>query len=375
MDFALSDDQVMLRDSVARYLEKHYDFATRTSVVANGGLDAPTWRTFAELGWTGACLPESAGGYGGGPVEAMVLMEQLGRRLVVEPFVWTVIVGGQLLRAVPGEHGQALLDQMIAGELHVALASMERHSRYDLAAISTQAVEHEGGWLIDGTKALVPNGAAADVLFVTAQVQGTPGLFLVDRKATGVTTVPFRAQDGHNAAEIRLNAVRLESSALVATGDRALEIIELACDHGRAAHCAEAIGSADYLIAATTAHLKQREQYGAPLAKLQVLQHRLAEMYVNTELARSMAISATLALDLPEAQRQRKVSAARVQVIDSLRFVTQQAVQLHGGMGISEELDVAHHFKRAVTTSALLGDEDFHLSRFMALDPADAEPA
>ena len=368
MDFTLTDDQQMLRDNAARYLEKEYDFAKRTKLVAAGGVSLDNWRAFAELGWTGACLPESAGGYGGA-VEGMVLMEQFGRHLVVEPFVWTVIVGGQLLKGLPDGRGTELLEQMIAGDCHIGLASIERHSRHDLAAIATTAAEKDGGWVLNGVKAVVPNGALADLLFVTAKVQDTLALFLVERTALGLTITPFQTQDGHNAAEIRLENVTLGSDSCIAMGEQAIDLIELASDHGRAALCAEAIGSADYLIKATTAHLKQREQYGAPLAKLQVLQHRLAEMYVTTELARSMAILATLSLDLPHIDRQRAISAARVQVIQSLCYVTQQAVQLHGGMGISEELDVAHHFKRAVTTALLLGDESYHLDRFMVLEP------
>jgi alkylation response protein AidB-like acyl-CoA dehydrogenase len=371
MDFTLTDDQQMLRDSVARYLEKEYDFSKRVKLVADGGISPSNWRTFADLGWTGACLPESVGGYGGA-VEGMILMEQFGRHLVVEPFIWSVIVGGQLLQALPDERARRLLERMIAGECHIALASIERNSRHDLAAIATTAVKIDGGWVLNGVKAVVPNGAAADILFVTAKVQDVVALFIIERNTKGLNIIPFQTQDGHNAAEIRFDNVTLPSDACIANGEDAINLIELASDHGRAALCAEAIGSADYLITATTAHLKQREQYGAPLAKLQVLQHRLAEMYVTTELARSMAISATLSLELPSDERKRAISAARVQVIQSLRYVTQQAAQLHGGMGISEELDVAHHLKRAVTTAILLGDESFHLDRFMALEmPAE----
>lgn len=375
MDFSYSEDQIMLRDSVARYMEKQYDFASRSRIIASEGFDAKTWQTFAELGWTGACLPEAAGGYGGGPIEAMILMEQFGRYLVVEPFLWTVVVGGQLLQALPEVRATPLLQQMIAGKLQVALADIERHSRYDLSAVATTATAHDGSWVIDGVKPMVPNGLQADLLFVTAQMQGAPALFAIDSKVAGLTMTPFRLHDGQNAAEIRFDRVKIDRTALVSTGDSAIVTIELASDHGRAAQCADAIGSADHLLSATTAHLKQREQYGAPLVRLQVLQHRLAEMYVSIELARSMAISAALSLGLPPAQRARAISAARVQVIQALRFVTQQAVQLHGGMGISEELDIAHHFKRAVTSSALLGDECFHLERFMALDPIDLKAA
>lgn len=373
MDFSQSEDQSLLSDSIDRFLEKEYDFAARTKTVdEKGGYSPDVWRSFAELGWTGACLPEDMGGYGGSPVEAMIIMERFGRHLVVEPFVWTVIVGGQLLQAVNNERRTALLEEMVAGEHHVALATQERHSRYDLEKIETRATPGGNGWRIDGVKAIVPNGAVADLLFVSALTTEGVSLFFVSRDTAGVTVVPFQTQDGHNAAEIRFENVFVDAAALVGEPGTALDIIDRAMDHGIAALCAEGVGSADYLIKTTTAYLKQREQYGAPLAKLQVLQHRLAEMYVSTELARSMATYAAQALSLPAAERKRALSAAKVQSIQSLRFVTQQAVQLHGGMGISEELDVAHHFKRAVTTAMLLGDEGFHLDRFQELDVASA---
>lgn len=372
MDFSLSEDQILLRDSVDRFLEKEYDFATRMETVRQGGYSAGVWKSFAELGWTGACLSEEAGGYGGSPVEAMIIMESFGRHLVVEPFVWTVIVGGQLLQAVPPSRRAPLIEAMVGGDLHVALATEERRSRYDPAAVETRAVADGSGSRIDGVKAIVPNGAVANILFVSALTAEGVTLFTVDRDAAGVSMVPFQTQDGHNAAEIRFDHVRVEADALVGKAGGGADLIDLASDHGIAALCAEGVGSAAHLIATTTAHLKQREQYGAPLAKLQVLQHRLAEMYVTTELARSMTICAAMSLDRPAEARKRALSAAKVQSIQSLRFVTQQAVQLHGGMGISEELDVAHHFKRAVTTAMLLGDEDYHLHRFMELDADEA---
>ena len=259
---------------------------------------------------------------------------------------------------------------MVSGDLHIALATIERHSRYDLTVITTCAKPEGDGWQLDGVKAVVPNGAIADVFFVTAQTNVGVSLFIVERTAPGVNILPFQTQDGHNAAEVRFDAVALGPDALVGEVGGGIAIVERACDHGIAALCAEAVGSASYLIAATTAHMKQREQYGAPLAKLQVVQHRLAEMFVTTELARSMAVYAALSLDLSTDARKRALSAAKVQAMQSLRFVAQNAVQLHGGMGISEELDIAHHYKRMVTSAMLLGDETHHLNRFIALDTA-----
>lgn len=381
MDFGLSDDQRLLRDSVGRFLEREYGFAARSGIVAAGGISFEKWRGFAELGWLGACLPEAAGGYGGGPVEAMLIMEGFGRHLVVEPFVETVVTGGQLLQGLPGPVRNPLVERMIGGDLQIALATAERQSRFDLADVVTEARTTGDGWELHGVKPIVANGAVADLIFVTARTSGNRAdvdgvtLFMVDRGAPDVSVRPFLTHDGRNAAEIGLDGVRVGGNAVVGDIGAGLAVVEQACDHGLAALCAEAVGSADYLLSTTAAHLKQREQYGGPLARLQVLQHRLAEMYVATELARSAAILATLSLDEPDTQRKRAVSGARVQAIQSLRFVAQQAVQLHGGMGVSEELDIAHHLKRSVVAGMHYGDEAWHLARFIALDPDAAPPA
>lgn len=361
----LTDEQQMLRDSAVRFLEKHHDFAARGRLLA-GGDDGTLWRQMAELGWIGACLAEDRGGFGG-PAEAAVLMQEFGRRLVTQPLLESAIVGGQLIAAMPGPRRDELLDRLMAGDLQVALAATERHSRHALDRVDCIARTSASGWRISGTKTMVAQGDRADLLFVTARVEGGTGLslFAVPTDSRGLSRRNFRLHDGRGAAEITLSGCELDGEALVGDEGQAFPIVSLAVDHGSAALCAEAVGSADHVLAATIEYLKTRVQYGAPLARLQVLQHRLAEMFVAAEQARVMAAFATEALSLPEAERASRVSAARVAVDDYTGFVRRQAVQLHGGMGVSEELDIAHHLKRAMVAGQSHGDASYHLSRYM----------
>lgn len=368
----LTDDQEQLRDSVARFLERQYDFAARRAILESGGFSPQMWQQFADLGWLGACIEESMGGYGG-PVEAGVLLQALGRSLVLEPIIETAVVGSRLLATLAQPLRDALLGDMIGGTLQVALATTERRSRFDLADVETTAVPRGAGWALTGAKIMVANGDRADRVFVTARTGGSSGdrngvsLFMLAADTPGFARDPFRTHDGRGAANIVLDSVLVGPEALVGEEGCGLRIVEAAIEHGCAALCAEAVGSCDHVLAATIGYLKTREQYGAPLAKLQVLQHRVAEMYVATEQARVMAGLATAALALDDAkERGARVDAARVAVIGYSRFVTQQAVQLHGGMGVSEELDIAHHLKRNMVAGIQLGNEAHHLERFTA---------
>lgn len=372
MPMNLTDDQQQLRDSVTRFLGREYDFAVRRSILESGGFSPAMWRQFAELGWLGACIEESLGGYGG-RVEAAVLLEEMGRNLVLEPLLETAVVGGRLLAALASPLRENLIAQMIEGNLQVALATTERHSRFDLADVETKAVPRGSGWALTGAKVMVTNGDRADRLFVTARTGGGArcregvSLFMLTGDMPGVSINRFRAHDGRGAANIILDGVLAGPDDLVGREGAGLAIVEAAMEHGCAALCAEAVGSCDHVLSASISYLKTREQYGAPLARLQALQHRIAEMYVATEQARVMAGLATdaLALDDP-AERAARIDAARVAVIGYSRFVTQQAVQLHGGMGVSEELDIAHHFKRNMVAGIQLGNETHHLERFTA---------
>lgn len=368
MDFELSSDQQMLRDSAHRYLQDAYPYERHRCIVREGGYSAQVWRDFAQFGWLGATLPEASGGYGG-PVEAAILMEAFGRHRVVEPFVWTIVMGGQLLRhgALSGRR-ETLIQRLIEGQLHLAWAVPEGDAGQDFNRIESKATPLGAGWKLEGRKAVVCNGGVADMAFVTARLQDGIGLFLLDAGMPGLAWRRFQCNDGSAAAELTLHGVEVGRDSLIASGPDAIDLLDLASDHGCAALCAEVVGSCAYLVQTTSEYLKTREQYGAPLARFQVLQHRLADMYVAVELARSMAWVAACALEHPVGQRRRDVSSARVQAIRCARLVGREAVQLHGGMGMSEELDVSAHFKRLMLSTLLLGDETHHLRRMGAQD-------
>lgn len=367
MDFTYSSDQQMLRDAAQRYLQQEYGYAQREKILRASGFSARVWQDFAAFGWLGAALPEDAEGYGGGPEEAALLMEALGRHVVLEPYLQTVVVGGLLLRrGLQGARRAALLQRLVGGQLQLALAALENDVGQDFLRIDTRAVPTATGWSISGRKAVVANGGIAELFFVSALTPEGLSLFLVEREAPGVSLRSYRSNDGQTAAELRLREVAAGPADLVGPPGGAQELLVLAADHASAALCAEVVGSSAYLVDATCQYLKTREQYGAPLAKFQVLQHKLADMFVQVELARSMVHVAAAALDKPAPRRMHDVSAARLQSIKCARLVGREAVQMHGGMGMSEELDVSAHFKRLAMATLQFGDEAFHLARMAA---------
>lgn len=354
----------MLRDSVQRYLQQEYSYRQRSEILSQGGFSRKVWKDFAGFGWLGAALPEEAGGFGGGPLEAGLLMELFGRHLVLEPFLHTVVVGGFLLQQVlDGARRSALLERMIGGDLQLALAASEVDVGHDPSRIATRAEAEGTGWRLSGRKPVVANGGIADLFFVSAMAPEGLSMFLVDRASLGVVTRVFRGNDGQTMAELTLDGVVVMPTDLVGAAGGAHDLITLAADHAGAALCAEVVGSTAYLLDTTCQYLKIREQYGAPLAKFQVLQHKLADMYVSVELARSMSHVATAALAKPSGERMREISAARLQSIKCARLVGRDAVQMHGGMGMSEELDISAHFKRLMMSTLQFGDEAFHLTR------------
>jgi alkylation response protein AidB-like acyl-CoA dehydrogenase len=369
LDFDLSPDQQMLRDSAQRYLQQEYDYRTRGRSLETGGFSGRTWRDFAEFGWLGAALPEEAGGFGGGPVEAAILMEAMGRHAVLEPYLQTVVLGGALLQFsdLPEDRRSGLLQRLVAGDLQLAVAALESDVGQDFERVGTKAVATPGGWALHGRKPVVANGPLADAFFVSARTAGGLALFLVEKEAPGLRVRPYRSNDGQTAAELRFDAVAVRSQDVAAAPGAAATLLSLAADHGAAALCAEVVGSSAYLVDATCEYLKTREQYGAPLAKFQVLQHKLADMYVQVELARSMVYVAAAALSKPAGPRMREISAARLQSIDCARLAGREAVQMHGGMGMSQELDISAHFQRLTMTTLQFGDRPFHLARMAAL--------
>jgi len=373
MDFDLSDEQRLLQDSVERLISDEYGFEQRKALgKSEAGYSDAMWAKFAELGFLGLPFAEDDGGFGGGPVETMILMEAFGRGLVLEPYLATVVLGGGFLRH-GGNAAQkaALIPEVAAGKLKFAFAHTEAQSRYDLNAVETTARRDGDGWILDGRKGVVLHGDSADKLFVTARIGGGPrdrsgiGLFLVDAGASGVSRQGYATQDGLRAAEVTLVGVRVAADGVFS--EDALPLVERVVDEAIAAVAAEAVGAMAATQALTIDYLKTRKQFGVAIGSFQVLQHRGSEMFIALEQARSMAMLATMmAAEDDAAERRKAVAAAKIQIGRSARFVGQQAVQLHGGIGMTMEYAVGHYFKRLTMIDTMFGDADHHLERLAA---------
>ncbi len=375
MNFTLDEEQKMLRESAERFLANEYTFdARRRRLAAGPGFDRDTWKAFADLGWLGIGIDEEFGGLGGSGVETAVLMEAFGGALVAEPYLATCVLGGQAIRHA-GSPAQktVLLTGVAKGETLLAFAFAEPGSRYELARIATRAVRDGDGFVIDGRKAVVFDAADADAIVVAARTAGDVAdrdgvtLFLVDNGAPGLTRRDYATVDGLRASELTLRRVAVGANAVVGEVDAGLPVVERVVDGAIAAVAAEAVGIMAALNRQTLDYLKTRRQFGRPLAEFQVLRHRMVDMFAAHELSKSMAYMAAVCIDDGDAGvRARAASAAKVQVGKAGRFVGQQAVQLHGGMGMTDELPVGHYFKRLTMIDTLFGDVDFHLRRFAA---------
>lgn len=372
MQFAFTDEQKLLAESVARFVTKDYAFESRRKVMAGDeGWGRDTWNKFAELGWLAAPFTEEQGGLGGGPVEAAIVMEGFGKGLVLEPYLPTVVLGGGLL-AAGGRRD--LLAALIEGKLQASLAWVEPKARFDLAHVETRAARTNGGFALSGRKGVAFNAAAADWIIVPARTAGGTNdkqgitLFLVPKGAKGLALRPYRTVDGARAAEVTLDSVTLGPDAVLGEVDWGHPLLEAAIDRGIAAVCAEAAGIMAHIVATTRDYLKTRKQFGVPLASFQVLQHRSVDMYVLAEQAASMAYRAAVLADAREpADRARAVSAAKAWIGKAGRKVGQDAIQMHGGMGMTDEMPVSHYFKRLTMIDTLFGDYRFHRRRFAAL--------
>jgi alkylation response protein AidB-like acyl-CoA dehydrogenase len=371
MDFRYSEEQLALQDTLQRFISRDYDFERRRALARSPlGFSAEAWERYAELGLLALPFPEEFGGLGGSGVDVMAVMEQVGQGLLLEPYLSTVVLCGGLIRDAASEPiKRSILPQIAAGKLQMALAVYEASGRYDLAHVACTAVEAGGGWTLSGRKAVVIDAPSADYFLVSARSAGrvsdTEGvsLFLVPRDAPGVTTLPYPTQSGGRAADLELTNV--SAKAVIAIPGRALGIIERAVDSAIAALCAEALGIVMALNQATLNYLKTRKQFGVPIGAFQALQHRMAEMIIAAEQARSMAIIAAVHVDVDDvAKRRRAISGAKAYVGQAARFVGQQAVQLHGAMGMVDDVIVSHYFKRLTMIDMSLGDADFHLARF-----------
>lgn len=370
MDFTLTDEQSQFSDSVRRFVRQEYGFAVRCETVGrHAGFNRAHWRQFAELGWLGIGLPEAVGGLDGGAIESALVMQELGQGLVVEPYLAVAILAAQALNAGAGEaQKQALLPALISGELLPVLAHGEPGAHGRVAQVATRAEpDGQGGYRLHGRKSLVLGGALADRLIVSARTSGDSdqehgiSLFLVAPDAPGLTLQPRRLIDGSSAADLLLDGVAVGADALLGTQDTAFAAIDLATSHAIVALCAEAIGAMDKVIEMTRDYLMTRKQFGVAIGSFQALQHRMADMLCELEQSRAMLYRALAHLDAAPAERRHAVSAAKAQIGASGKFVGAQGIQLHGGIGMTEEFAIGHYFKRLTVIDALFGNRQFHL--------------
>ncbi|BEV00167.1 acyl-CoA dehydrogenase family protein [Novosphingobium olei] len=372
MDLSFTETQDMLRETLARFLADTYDFETRKKMLARPeGRDPGIWNALAtELGILSAPFAEEHGGMGGGAIENMIVMEELGKVIAIEPYLQTVVIGGNALKYAGGAHADALIPQIIGGEAIFAFAYAEPKGRYDLARIETTAKKDGAGYVLNGHKAVVYAAPWATHLLVTARTGGSGAdregveLFLVDAKAAGITRRDYPTVDGFMASEVYFENVAIGADALLPGG---LDLIERLVDDATMAVCAEGLGAGRRHHELTLAYTKERKQFGQPIGKFQALQFRLADMMVEAEQIESMVLMGTLKLDLPAAERKAAVSLAKAKVARSLRFIGQNATQTHGGIGITMELAAAHYFKRTTMIEGQFGSSDYHLERYEAL--------
>jgi alkylation response protein AidB-like acyl-CoA dehydrogenase len=357
MNFDYSEEQQLLADSVRRFLARDYEFEARRKIVASaGGWSPKVWATFAEMGLTGLPFPAEHGGFGGGAVDLMGVMEAFGETLVVEPYLPTVMAGRIAARS---PLAGTILPQVIEGRMKLAFAHAEKGARYDLACINARASRNGNGWVLEGEKAAVVGAPMADKLVVSARTSDGVALFLTDK----VEGHPYPTLDGMRAADLVFHQTKAERLP------GGLELIEEVVDFATALACAEAVGAMKFACDSTLEYLKTRKQFGVPIGTFQALQHRMVDMVIAQEQARSMACLACSKVDQSgdAKERMRSVSAAKIKIADSARHVSQEAVQLHGGMGMSEELKISHTFRRLTVLAAQFGDADHHLARFAEL--------
>ncbi len=375
MDFDLNEEQRLLKDSIDRLMATEYAFEKRKAHAASAtGSSDELWAKYAELGLLALPFAEADGGIGGGPTETMIVMEALGRALALEPYFATVVLGGGMLRRGSVEQRARIVPGVASGELKLALAFQEKQSRYDLADVQTTAKRDGDDWVLDGEKGVVLGGDTADRIFVTARTSGARrdrngiGVFMVDAKAAGLSRRGYVTQDGLKAAQLTLAGVKVVAADVVGDPANGLPLVERVVDEAIAALCAEAIGVMDMMHTTTLEYLKTRKQFGVTIGSFQAVQHRAADMFVALEQARSMAIFATMmAADDNAKERARAMSAAKVQVGRSGRQIGQEAVQLHGGIGMTMEYSVGHAFKRMTMIDKMFGDADYHLTRLAGL--------
>jgi alkylation response protein AidB-like acyl-CoA dehydrogenase len=377
MNFEYSDEQKLLSDTLKRFLATGYNFDARAKIMAApAGYSEDVWAALAEMGLLGVPFAEEYGGFGGTTVDMMIVMEAFGEGLLVEPYLATVGLGGRFIaRGGSAAQKERILPALIQGKIKMAFAHTEPAARYDVAHVTLPAQRSGDGWVLSGDKRMVLHGGAADLLVVSARTAGGDRdeagltLFLVERSAPGVALTEYRTIDNLRVADIRLSNVAVRRESVIGAEGGGFALAEEVVDYATALVCAEAVGAIKYAHDATLQYLKERRQFGVPIGTFQALQHRMVDILISLEQARSIATLACVKVDTAAAtERRRVVSAAKIKIADAARHVSQEAVQLHGGMGMTEELKISHTFRRLTMIAQAFGDADHHLERFAACD-------
>ena len=377
MDFSYSEVQQMLQDSVKKFVSKNYDFDTRSKIIgSDSGYSEENWKLFAELGWLTVPFSEEDGGLGGSAVDLMVMMEEFGKANLVEPYLPSVVLCGCLISELAiGEVREQMLGKLVGGDLQLALAASETGSRFNSSKVATTAKSNGNNIIINGRKIAVLKGSTANELLVVARESGGEvdadgiSVFLVNPDTSGVTVRPFTNIDGQKSSEIDFDDVTVSASARLGEQGNALMAIEKVIDKAIIAVSAEAVGVLETLLQKTVEYSKTRKQFGTVIGTFQALQHRMADMFIECQLARSIVVMAAMKLDgsAGQMEKTKAVSAAKSRVGKAIRKVSQEAVQIHGGIGVTNELDVGHYFKRATALEIMFGNTDYHIERFASL--------
>ena len=375
MDFTFNEEQTLIQDQVDQFIQKEYDWETRQSLSNSDlGFGDNNWQKFAELGWLGISTSEECGGFGGSAIESMLIMEAFGKGLVVEPFLETIIMCGGLL----DEHGtdqqkSSILESAIEGKMHLAMAYAEPQSRFNLSDVVTEAKEEGDSFVLNGYKSVVMNGPSANKLIVSARTSGAQldengiTLFLIDGDAEGLNKTNYKTVDGRRASDLTIENVKVTKDNIIGQINDGFTLLDSSIDRAILAISAEAVGAMEVLYKTTVEYTKTREQFGTSIGKFQVLQHRMVDMFMEYEQCKSLLYMATMKQEEGSIDSKKAISGLKYQVGKAGKFIGQQAVQLHGGMGVTNELNVGHYFKRLTTIGTIFGNTDYHLKKYSSL--------
>lgn len=375
MDFTFNEEQSLIQDQVDQFIQKEYDWETRQSLSNSDlGFGQENWQKFAELGWLGISVSEDNGGFGGSAIESMLIMEAFGKGLVVEPFLETMIMSGGIIDGHGSvEQKSVLLEPAIAGDMQLALAYAEPQSRFNLSDVVTEAKADGENFILNGYKSVVMNGPSANKIIISARTSGSQldengiTLFVIDSEASGLNKTNYKTVDGRRASDLTIENVSVSQDDIVGELDLGYKILDSAIDKAILAISAEAVGAMEVLYKATVEYTKTREQFGTAIGKFQVLQHRMVDMFMEYEQCKSLLYMATMKHEEGAVDSKKAISGLKYQVGKAGKFIGQQAVQLHGGMGVTDELNVGHYFKRLTTVGTIFGNTDYHLKKYTSL--------